>query len=83
MNLDLFDNIDGLVIRERENTLGNPVSMNRPDNNRPVSRFPAETPIAMAYVPFQQWDEVYDDDDALSKGTLFPALDLPFKGGAR
>ena len=46
-----------------------------------MSRFPDKTPLAMAYVPFQQWGEVYDDEDALSRGTLFPELDLPFKGG--
>ncbi|MBR5683790.1 MAG: spore coat associated protein CotJA [Ruminococcus sp.] len=43
--------------------------------------FPGNTPLAMAYVPFQQWGETYDDDKALSRGTLFPPLDLPFTGG--
>ena len=35
-------------------------------------------PIAMAYVPFQQSGEVYACDRALSRGTIFPCLDLPF-----
>lgn len=83
MNLDLFDNVDGLMLRERENNLGDPRTMSRPDNNSGTSRFPANTPLAMAYVPFQQWGEIYDDEKALSQGTLFPELDLPFKGGAR
>lgn len=83
MNLDLFDNIDGLMLRERENASVQPRAMERPDNNGSTSRFPAETPLAMAYVPFQQWGEIYDEDKALCQGTLFPELDLPFKGGTR
>lgn len=48
--------------------------------NYGISRFPAETPIGMAYVPFQQWETPYDDVVALSRGTMFPSLDLPFIG---
>ncbi len=79
MKLDLFDDMNGFILRERENYL--------PENDRytapaAVSRFPSKTPLAMAYVPFQQWGEVYNDDAALRAGTLFPELDLPFsKGG--
>ncbi len=40
-------------------------------------------PLAMAYVPPQKWTIVYDNDEALRAGTLFPALHLPFKGGDR
>ncbi len=36
-------------------------------------------PLAMAYVPGQSWGETYSYDRALTKGTVFPALDLPFK----
>ncbi|MBR6812137.1 MAG: spore coat associated protein CotJA [Oscillospiraceae bacterium] len=36
-------------------------------------------PLAMAYVPPQSWGEIYPNDRALERGTLFPALDLPFK----
>lgn len=42
--------------------------------------FPAETPLGMSYVPFQQWETPYDDAVALSRGTIFPNLDLPFIG---
>lgn len=44
-----------------------------------ISCFPAETPLAMAYVPMQQWSEVYDEAEAFSAGTLFPELNLPFE----
>ncbi len=44
-----------------------------------ISRFPEETPVAMAYVPMQQWSEVYDEAEAFHAGTLFPELNLPFE----
>lgn len=36
--------------------------------------------LAIARMPIQHWCEVYDGATALSRGTLFPALDLPFLG---
>jgi len=38
-------------------------------------------PLAMAYVPWQCWGETYDAERALSRGTIFPQLDLPFGFG--
>ncbi len=46
-----------------------------------LSPFPAKTPPGMAYVPFQQWEEPYDTDTAFPIGTIFPALDFPYRGG--
>jgi len=40
-------------------------------------------PLAMAYIPPQKWTIVYDNDEALRAGTLFPALHLPFEGGRK
>ncbi len=40
-------------------------------------------PLAMAYVPPQKWTIVYDNEEALRAGTLFPALHLPFERGNR
>jgi len=34
--------------------------------------------LAMAYVPFQEWEKIYEDEAALARGTLFEALDLPW-----
>ncbi len=42
-------------------------------------RFPAETPLAMAYVPFQTFEKVYEAEQALNRGTLFPELDFPLE----
>ena len=36
--------------------------------------------LAMAYVPVQEWDDIYSEDLALSNGTLFPDLNKPFLG---
>lgn len=40
-------------------------------------------PLAMCYVPNQQWKTTYPLDKALMAGTIFPELDLPFMGGAQ
>ena len=37
-------------------------------------------PIAMAYVPWQSYGEVYPMQTALQRGTLFRELDLDFAG---
>lgn len=40
-----------------------------------------DMPLAMAYVPFQTWKQVFDPENALAHGTIFPELYLPFLGG--
>ncbi len=42
-----------------------------------------ELPIAMAYVPMQNWRDVYECDKALMRGTVFCELDKPFRGSSR
>lgn len=37
-------------------------------------------PLAISYVPMQQFNETYDGLTALQRGTIFPELDLPFCG---
>ncbi len=39
--------------------------------------------VAMAYVPYQQWNEIYAADKGFSAGTMFPCLNLPFEGCSR
>ena len=36
--------------------------------------------IGMAYVPIQPWENIYDLNEALSRGTQFRDLDKPFFG---
>lgn len=45
-----------------------------------ITPFPKETPVAMGYVPFQQWGSTLTPEAALEAGTLFPELDRPFLG---
>jgi hypothetical protein len=44
------------------------------------NRYLEDLPLAMAYVPFQEWREIYPPDEALSIGTIFKELNLPFYG---
>ena len=55
--------------------------MNMPDQNALNAACVDSMPLAMAYVPMQKWRNLYDCDVALSRGTLFSELDLPFLGG--
>lgn len=36
--------------------------------------------LAMTYTPWQRWGEVYNAEKGLDRGTIFPALDMPFSG---
>lgn len=48
-----------------------------PCTTTPVSEGCVDTyPIAMAYVPMQKWQELYDPASGLSRGTIFRELDL-------
>lgn len=42
-----------------------------------------EMPLAMTYVPWQEWGCLLELDEALMCGTLFKPLLKPFLGGAR
>ncbi|MCU6747803.1 spore coat associated protein CotJA [Faecalicatena acetigenes] len=37
-------------------------------------------PLAMAYVPWQKWQNIYDTCKAFEQGTIFQELDKPFHG---
>lgn len=49
--------------------------------DRPAGR-PAPA-LAMAYIPDQIYEDLYTVEEALSKGTLFARLDMPFHGRFR
>ncbi len=46
-----------------------------------LSAFPKTVAVAMAYIPFQECNDVYPCDKALCVGTVFPVLDKPFLAG--
>lgn len=37
-------------------------------------------PLAMAYVPWQRWQNIYDAEKGFCNGTIFQELNLPFFG---
>ena len=37
-------------------------------------------PLASVYAPLQNFDDLYDKETAMEKGTVFAELDLPFMG---
>lgn len=39
-----------------------------------------ELSLAMAYVPDQEWTDIYDIECGLKHGTIFKQLDKPFLG---
>ena len=43
--------------------------------------FPSKISLAMSYVPYQRFENLYDGEKALTRGTLFACLDLPFHSG--
>ena len=50
--------------------------------NAQRSPLPNNPVVAMAYVPFQQYDSknIYAAEEGFRQGTIFPDLDKPFTG---
>ena len=56
----------------------------RIDMSGEPSTFPKKASLAMAYVPWQQNCNMYENlDEAFRVGTIFPVLNKPFKGGEK
>lgn len=47
----------------------------------PTPTLPENPVVAMAYIPYQECNDVYPCDKALCVGTVFPVLDKPFLAG--
>ena len=43
----------------------------------------ASPALAMGYVPWQRWGQIYPMDKGFERGTIFPELDLPSVMGRR
>ena len=53
--------------------------MSKTDNSYKYGQLPQNAPLGVAYVPMQRSvSPSYETMEALSRGTLFPGLDLPF-----
>lgn len=81
MDLSIFEDLPGM-----QEMLGSMDGMNstggRTDNS---TAFPKNTPLAMAYVPYQQWGKTYSHEQGFERGTIFEDLDYPFEpeGGTK
>ena len=49
-------------------------------NHQNRSAFPEDTALAIAYVKWQEFGDVYEAEEGFRHGTIFPALDKPFYG---
>lgn len=48
-----------------------------------ITAFPNDATLAMAYIPFQQTEATYiDENNSLNAGTVFPMLNKPFEMGS-
>lgn len=64
-----------MIVSTEEPEKGIKMQDSKHENN--IDRFP----IAMAYVPWQKFDKMYDDlEKAFHHGTIFPELNKPFTG---
>lgn len=62
-----------------------PPNLIRPDDGTDTDARPTDSclnslPPAMAYIPMQDWKNIYGDGKSLIRGTVFQELDLPFEG---
>ena len=39
--------------------------------------------LAMVYSPYQSWEDIFTEEEALKNGTLFARLYKPYYGGSR
>ncbi len=50
------------------------------DNNNSFPQIPKDATVAMAYIPYQNNDSLYSNEQGFVSGTMFPILNKPFKG---
>lgn len=48
--------------------------------NRDTCAMPEKQALAMAYVPWQEWQYILDAEKGFSCGTIFKELHKPFQG---
>lgn len=72
------------VCRRKDCRAGNSCSRNScsvmPSSNRDSCPYQGvdRLPLAMAYVPWQKWGDLYEPSKGLMVGTVFKDLDYPF-----
>lgn len=56
------------------------INMLNEQNYKQTTALPENPVPAMAYIPFQQWDDTYEVSTGYNAGTIFPVLNKPFYG---
>lgn len=83
-NFGLTPNDMGIEYYLKTNATAKPVAGIKKESTPQSSKFNnvmlKDLPLTMAYVPFQNIEGVYSNEEALKAGTLFPNLDKPFLG---
>lgn len=77
------DNHDTCIMPRNTNncdTCANTGNNNSCDTRRKMRDELRGMPLAMAYVPWQEYECTYEPMQALRAGTIFPELDKPFYG---
>ncbi|MGI6282986.1 spore coat associated protein CotJA [Caproicibacterium lactatifermentans] len=49
---------------------------------QPLPPIPKDPALAMAYIPVQKFENLYQPEEGYQSGTLFRDLNKPFMGGA-
>lgn len=70
----MYNNFNTYQTNDRRECPCGMASMQRPQDNC------SDLPVAMAYVPWQYFTQVYELPMALQAGTIFPELNKPFRG---
>jgi len=64
-----------------------PTAAGVPSDTEPTGNVPPFMPdnfvVAIAYVPFQNYQTIYDAEQGFKVGTIFPELNKPFLAGER
>ena len=72
---------EGLIRQVLESNCGCEGEEMMPDgDSKHHCRGLSDHPLAMVYSPIQKWRNIYDNETALVRGTIFEELDLPFLG---
>lgn len=76
----MYMDYNSAIPKERQENYSEAVCSCRSDGAERRSWGLEGYPLASVYAPIQNFDELYDCETALSRGTIFSKLDLPFMG---
>ena len=75
-----YNNYRQSMARNVDNARRDMREMRDTKDTRNSRDFLDDMPLAMAYVPWQKWQNIYDAEKGFHHGTIFQELHLPFEG---